>query len=611
MSSFYIQKRKQKNNERIPRKTRLYFAKIVLLDVILIIMNHREPFQIRYKKEGAELINLPLLGEQYRKDEFVDEKEDYNPFDIENIQTYNPLYNKFFVMNESNYRNTSLQSKYQMVDLHQVKDVDGVIAKRDVFVKFAPLLDPYRYMIGKYDVKDDKYKTLPQLHSNKESVDKKLLSVHNASYVDSFFCYLTGMLYHHHNIVHGIDYYGSFLGMQKKHRIDICDDLEYLRNSTFFHDQIGKLFYIEDENATFQRDASSRKNKEKIVVSDETLCIACEELPDLPTTLEASSINDELEEVFQKSRTNSMTSESSSSSEETESDISYNESEEEHEDEDDDGSDEDIDTEDEESEESEEEEQVYAYIHHFPVQLICMEKCEGTVDELFSNEEMDEPTASSMLFQVVMMLLMYQKMFQFTHNDLHTNNIMFVTTEKEYLYYQYEGKCYKVPTYGKIYKIIDFGRSIYKFHGNTFCSDSFAKDGDASTQYNCEPFMNKKRPRLEPNNSFDLCRLASSIFDFIMDIDDKEESLDELQKTVLRWCKDDNGKNVLYKRNGEERYPSFKLYKMIARTVHHHSPQSQLEHSFFNQFHIKECDAGDCMNIDTLPHYYEKLEKTI
>ena len=28
------------------------------------------------------------------------------------------------------------------------------------------------------------------------------------------------------------------------------------------------------------------------------------------------------------------------------------------------------------------------------------------------------------------------------------------------------------------------------------CSDSFAKDGDASTQYNCEPFMNENRPRL-------------------------------------------------------------------------------------------------------------------
>lgn len=572
-------------------------------------MNHSEPFKIRYKKESVDLINLPLLGEQYAKDAFAKEEELYKPFDIENIQTYNPLYARLFVMNESNYRHTSLQTKYDMVDLHHVKDQNGVVVEKDVFVKFAPLLEPYRYMIGKYDIENEKYKTLPQLNSDSASVDKKMLSVHNASYVDSFFCYLTGMLYHHHNIVHGIDYYGSFLGMQKKYRIDICDDLEYLRNSTFFHDHIGKLFYIDDEDngTSFQHHTTSRKNKQKIVVSDETLCIACEELPDISTTVQASPINDELEEVFHKSRTNSMISTSSSSSEETESDISYNESEE---DENDVHSGEDLDS-DEESEESEEsEEEVYAYIHNFPVQMICMEKCQGTVDELFSNEEMDEPTASSMLFQVVMMLLMYQKMFQFTHNDLHTNNIMFVATEKEYLYYQYNGKCYKVPTYGKIYKIIDFGRSIYKFHGNTFCSDSFAKDGDASTQYNCEPFMNKKRPRLEPNNSFDLCRLGSSIFDFIMDIEDEEASLDELQKTVLRWCKDDNGKNVLYKKNGEERYPSFKLYKMIARTVHGHIPESQLEYSFFHQFQTNECDTSQCMNIDTLPHYYEKLEKS-
>ena len=54
-------------------------------------------------------------------------------------------------------------------------------------------------------------------------------------------------------------------------------------------------------------------------------------------------------------------------------------------------------------------------------------------------------------------------MFEFTHNDLHTNNIVYVSTEKKYLYYRYDNKHYKVPTYGRIYKIIDFGRAIYKF----------------------------------------------------------------------------------------------------------------------------------------------------
>ena len=195
-------------------------------------------------------------------------------------------------------------------------------------------------------------------------------------------------------------------------------------------------------------------------------------------------------------------------------------------------------------------------------------------------------------------------MFKFTHNDLHTNNIMYINTDQEFLFYKYDNKTYKVPTYGKIYKLIDFGRAIFKVNDSVFCSDSFAKDGDATTQYNCEPFLNSNRPRLEPNSSFDLCRLGSSLFDFIMDIDDDEEELDELQKTVKRWCEDDNGKNILYKKNGQERYPSFKLYKMIARSVHKHTPDAQLEYDFFKQFLSEETDTN-IINIDELPIYYK------
>jgi hypothetical protein len=62
--------------------------------------------------------------------------------------------------------------------------------------------------------------------------------------------------------------------------------------------------------------------------------------------------------------------------------------------------------------------------------------------------------------------------------------------------------------------------------------------------------------------------------------------MDELQKTIVRWCSDDKGKNVLYKRNGMERYPGFKLYKMISRNVHHHTPEEQLRFPFFSQFEL-------------------------
>ena len=208
-----------------------------------------------------------------------------------------------------------------------------------------------------------------------------------------------------------------------------------------------------------------------------------------------------------------------------------------------------------------------------------------------------------------MTLLCYQKTLQFTHNDLHTNNIMFVNTEEEFIYYVYKRNTYKVPTFGKIYKIIDFGRAIYNYNGQRFCSDSFAPSGDASTQYNCEPYMDNDKPRLDPNYSFDLCRLGCSLYDFVIDDDVPITDYDEFQQIVYNWCLDDNNKNILYKKNGEERYPNFKLYKMIAKTVHNKTPDDQLNYSVFKQYIIEpntEIPKNTYINIDTLPEYYTK-----
>jgi len=200
--------------------------------------------------------------------------------------------------------------------------------------------------------------------------------------------------------------------------------------------------------------------------------------------------------------------------------------------------------------------------------------------------------------------------FSFTHNDLHTNNIMYVSTNTKFIYYTYKKKTYKVPTFGKIYKLIDFGRSIYKFNGKLFCSDSFQIGGDAATQYNTEPYFNDKKPRLEPNFSFDLCRLACSIFDYVVDDFETTKNLQNecspLVKLIIEWCIDDNGINMLYKNNGIERYPDFKLYKMIARYVHNHTPQAQLERNEFKKYLIthKNIPKNEyVINIDELPIY--------
>jgi serine/threonine protein kinase len=239
--------------------------------------------------------------------------------------------------------------------------------------------------------------------------------------------------------------------------------------------------------------------------------------------------------------------------------------------------------------------------------MIFLEKCTGTLDQLFVKKRLDLDGIASCLFQVIMILIAYQKTFHFTHNDLHTNNIMYVETDVEFLYYKHAGKYYKVPTYGKIFKIIDFGRAIYKLQGKTFCSDSFGPGGDASTQYNFEPFFNKKKARIDPNYSFDLCRLGCSIYDFILDINEEMDDAfthDAFQSLIIHWVKDDNGKNVIYKKSGEERYPNFKLYKMIARTVHNKTPESQLENPFFQPFHLEAVEAASVViDVDSLPCY--------
>ena len=83
-------------------------------------------------------------------------------------------------------------------------------------------------------------------------------------------------------------------------------------------------------------------------------------------------------------------------------------------------------------------------------------------------------------------------------------------------------------------------------------------------------------------------------------------SCDPIVKLIVEWCTDDNGINVLYKNNGAERYPDFKLYKMIARCVHNHSPTAQLDRPEFSKFSILKngISKGEIvMNIDELPSY--------
>ena len=537
----------------------------------------------------------------------------YNPFCIDKLQKYNPIYDKLFTLSNKNYNMIQLNHYKHFVNPHLVIDMSDIEHDTDIFFKYSPLLDPLRYMIGKYENDSELLNNLPVANcvSNDSShnVISKISSQHNCAYIDTFFYYLSSMTLQNHNIINCLDFYGSFLGIQQKYKYDVSDDIDYLTESPFFNNNNNHLFTLQNVDIDQYPNDNSRKQRPKLYISKTNHNISAvsiaESLTDIDDidnindltldncivyenklNVDNSKVEDSVDDG-QSSDDNSSIAYTTDSDEDDESDWETT-----------------TDTSNDDSTCSIQEDQ-YVYINNYPVQMICLEKCDGTFDDLFTSGSATLENTSSALFQVVMSLIIYQKMFSFTHNDLHTNNIMYIETDIPYLFYKFENIVYKVPTYGRIYKIIDFGRSIYRFNGTTYCSDSFGPGGDADTQYNCEPFFNNKKARLEPNMSFDLCRLGCSIYDFIIPEHLEYDDYDDLQKTIYRWCLDDNNKNVLYKKNGDERYPDFKLYKMIARTVHKHTPQEQLQYPFFHQFIIHEKEVGEhVMDVNRLPKYF-------
>jgi hypothetical protein len=559
--------------------------------------NHIE---INYRK--IQPLDIDGLAKQYEPSEY-DIANNYNPFYVSEIQSFNPIYRDFFVLNESNYNRIGLNHKYYLENASIRPSEDH---SPPYFVKCSPLLDPIHYLVGKYQTAKN-IRTLPVLRVTLGSeCFAKIDDKQNASYVDGFFSYLSSQLKHKHNMLNAIDFYGSYLAIQKVFKATVTDDLEYLHQSSYFMDNIGKGFNICCETETFDNftGIGSRANKKRLVLEEELDAsdFGIDILELTETESDAKEIGDtNVQCEYAKSeRASSLSSSSSDDDDDGEDDgeepekenISASASSSSAQDESlSDGYEEGTETGTESEIDSEEsEEEAYAYIENFPANLIFLEKCTNTLDSLFMHHEIDEKNGAAYLMQIIMSLIAFQKAFHFTHNDLHTNNIMYIDTDIEFLYYKYNNKFYKVPTYGKIFKIIDFGRAIYRFKDKIYCSDSFAPKGDAHTQYNTEPYFNEKKPRVEPNLSFDLCRLGTSIYDFILQ--DEDEPRDAFQETIYRWCLDDAGKNIMYRRDGEERYPGFKLYKMIARNAHAHTPQEQLKYPIFSQFAMNPLDAA-------------------
>jgi len=444
--------------------------------------------------------------------------------------------------------------------------------KKPSYCKVTHILDPVRKIQGYYD----------NAEKGEERAQRKTANHMNQAYIDYLANYLLGQLRERDISPHFCLFYGGFQAVANKYRYNITESFDSYRHYKGFWDKkeagLFSLYITEDGESV---DGESR----------------------LKTSMHSRSFS----YFTDKSRGRSTSSSESESSHislleyagaadadgelesvstfETGSDAS-------------------------DSEGTYDETNVYSEFVKFPTVLLFQEKMDGIMDKILDEEDPDfEEKWTAWTFQVIAALCVAQATFGLTHNDLHTNNILYSDTEEKYVYYRTRDGCmWKVPTYGRILRIIDYGRSALRIGSQWFVSDDFAKGGDAEAQYSFGDFKIDRAEEVYPNPSFDLSRYAVSIMEplfptfptekeggEILNQEDSwviKESVSPLWNLLWSWLIDDKGKNILRNEDGTERFPDFDLYETIAAHVFTAKPQEQVRKDIFKQYSVTDVPGG-------------------
>ena len=413
------------------------------------------------------------------------------------------------------------------------------IVSSEIFCKNIPLLDPIHFILNNYSVH---YKRNPFLPSNYlANTQHKINNLDNMAYIDVFCSYLFSELTIQDKLPCFPIYYGSVNGL-KNINYDITGDIEEFEIHRDFIKMIDKSFTLKkiEYDVSSESDTSSKRKRKRTNDSG---------------SIESIPRSDISESVLSYQSSNSGSSYSSSEG--------YYDS------------------------------LIVAELKDCPTISLFIEKLKGTLDEMIS-DSLCLDDIKSCYFQVAFSLAYLQKFYGFTHNDLHVSNVMYTPTDRKYLYYKYNNLYFKVPTYGKIFKIIDFGRSILTFKKKIFMNDAFSKYGEAEGQYKYSssiPFMNPNKGT-NPSYSFDLCRLSITILDEVRDR--YEDSVDtDNDETIIQ--KYDNLMDFLkytttdkYGTRLDKENDDFSLYINISKNAENSLPTDILTNDFFNEYRVKK-----------------------
>jgi hypothetical protein len=469
-----------------------------------------------------------------------------------------------------------------------LKDISG-------FCKITHLLDAYKMIQGNYPM--SQHPGLPAPGKKSAKVYSKIHDPHNQAYVDGVACYMLSKFREAGHSPHFSLFYGAYLAIAKEYYYNITEDFSEIRfDSWFWKRQKEGVFRL----LGFQG-GQQMKSDNPLVEAPEDLCSDSES----DNSSDVSNSSDSVSELHDGDGASNRSGSLCSATISTASEDSKSSDNSEY------------------SEEFGKEYKFFAALSEFPTMLMFLESNTDTMDSLLEegNPNMDAEFGSkewenrwtAWLFQVIVALCQIQSLWAMTHNDLHSNNILWVPCDKKFLYYKTnDGRRWKVPTYGKLFRIIDFGRAIYTHNGTLCISDDYWPENEAGTQYNFGPLYDPKEPRAYPNPSFDLCRLSVSIIEAMFlenPPQDKEggevmsseegrvqkETVSELFNVMWSWLIDDDGRNVLWDTDQSERYPGFDLYCVIAQKVKGAVPREQLDKPIFKQFicELSELPEGE------------------
>lgn len=506
------------------------------------------------------------------------------------LQTFFPSLSKLFRINKYQAQKIHLDVPMKIVEIEssgnqgicklRLVDKKGETIETEAFCKVTHLLDPVRWMQGHYSLPQES--GLPGHSKTWVAAWHKLQDVHNQAYVQALALYSLSKLRESNISPHFNLFYGTYCAKADTFKYNLNDEFPDFRNT--------RWFWGGEEKGLFSLEVVNSENPELPVPQD-----ILDELLQKPEyeSDDDESENKSFEEIPDDHEENDIELESLHSASLDSRDFE--------------------DDEDDNEESISENYTLMAKFYNFPVMLLFTESNENTMDMLLDADSDEvkigtkewETMWSAWIFQIVAATCVMQKVLGMTHNDLHTNNIVWSKTDKEYLYYKTkDGSVWKVPTYGKVFRLIDFGRAIFTINNTLFISDDFKKGNSADGQYSFPPLQSKPKEIVPPNPSFDLSRLAVSLFEAIFPEKPEDKSkgkiLSEEDGLVVRetvsplynilwsWMVDDEDRNILMEPDGSERFPDFDLYNHIAAHIHSADPEDQIHKEPFSQFKTKK-----------------------